>query len=218
MSKLVWDAAGERLYETGVSNAALYVMNLGTYGEGVAWNGLTKVTESPSGGEPTKLYANNGTYVQLMSNEDFGATIEAFTYPEEFEACDGSVEIAKGVSAGQQSRKVFGLAYKTLIGNDTDGDSYGYKLHIVYGCLAKPSSKDRSTKNDSSEALTMSWELSTTPVTVAGMKPTSHIVIDSTKADATKLAALEKKLYGDADTQAELPTPDELVTLMGVGA
>lgn len=215
-NKLIWDEAGKKLYETGVSNCALYPMENGAYGAGVAWNGVSKISESPSGAEPSKLYANNTVYANLMSNEEYGATIEAFMYPDEFAACDGSASIAKGVVVRQQNRKVFGLAYKTLIGNDADGESHGYTLHLIYGCLAKPSSKDHSTVNDSPEASTMSWELSTTPVAVTGLKPTATIEIDSTKVDATCLAALEKKLFGGteiADTPT-FPLPDEVATIM----
>ena len=214
MSKIVWDQTGERLYETGVKQGVLYIPNSGVYSKGVAWNGLTAVTESPSGAEATALYADDIKYLNLMSNEEFGCTIEAYTYPDEFAACDGSASLAKGVSIGQQPRKTFGLCYRTTLGNDTDGNNYGYKLHMVYGCLAAPSEKAFSTINDSPEALTFSWEVSTTPVNVAGHKPTAHLEIDSTKADPVKLAALEKILYGDTDTEARLPLPDEIVTLM----
>ena len=214
MSKIVWDQTGERLYETGVKQGVLYIPASGVYSKGVAWNGLTAVTESPSGAEATALYADDIKYLNLMSNEEFGCTIEAYTYPNEFAACDGSASLAKGVSIGQQPRKTFGLCYRTTLGNDTDGNDYGYKLHMVYGCLAAPSEKAFSTINDSPEAITFSWEVSTTPVNVAGHKPTAHLEIDSTKADPVKLAALEKILYGDTDTEARLPLPDEIVTLM----
>ena len=214
MSKIVWDQTGERLYETGVKQGVLYIPASGVYSKGVAWNGLTAVTESPSGAEATALYADDIKYLNLMSNEEFGCTIEAYTYPDEFAACDGSASLAKGVSIGQQPRKTFGLCYRTTLGNDTDGNNYGYKLHMVYGCLAAPSEKAFSTINDSPEAITFSWEVSTTPVNVAGHKPTAHLEIDSTKADPVKLAALEKILYGDSDTEARLPLPDEIVTLM----
>ena len=214
MSKIVWDQTGERLYETGVKQGVLYIPASGVYSKGVAWNGLTAVTESPSGAEATALYADDIKYLNLMSNEEFGCTIEAYTYPDEFAACDGSASLAKGVSIGQQPRKTFGLCYRTTLGNDTDGNNYGYKLHMVYGCLAAPSEKAFSTINDSPEAITFSWEVSTTPVNVAGHKPTAHLEIDSTKADPVKLAALEKILYGDTDTEARLPLPDEIVTLM----
>ena len=214
MSKIVWDQTGERLYETGVKQGVLYIPASGVYSKGVAWNGLTAVTESPSGAEATALYADDIKYLNLMSNEEFGCTIEAYTYPDEFAVCDGSASLAKGVSIGQQPRKTFGLCYRTTLGNDTDGNDYGYKLHMVYGCLAAPSEKAFSTINDSPEAITFSWEVSTTPVNVAGHKPTAHLEIDSTKADPVKLAALEKILYGDTDTEARLPLPDEIVTLM----
>ena len=214
MSKIVWDQTGERLYETGVNHGVLYIPTSGVYSKGVAWNGLTAVTESPSGAEATALYADDIKYLNLMSNEEFGCTIEAYTYPDEFAACDGSASLAEGVSIGQQPRKTFGLCYRTTLGNDTDGNNYGYKLHMVYGCLAAPSEKAFSTINDSPEAITFSWEVSTTPVNVAGHKPTAHLEIDSTKADPVKLAALEKILYGDTDTEARLPLPDEIVTLM----
>ena len=214
MSKIVWDQTGERLYETGVKQGVLYIPASGVYSKGVAWNGLTAVTESPSGAEATALYADDIKYLNLMSNEEFGCTIEAYTYPDEFAACDGSASLAEGVSIGQQPRKTFGLCYRTTLGNDTDGNDYGYKLHMVYGCLAAPSEKAFSTINDSPEAITFSWEVSTTPVNVAGHKPTAHLEIDSTKADPVKLAALEKILYGDTDTEARLPLPDEIVTLM----
>ena len=219
MSKLVWDKTGERFYETGVNQGVLYPQGInGTYPLGVAWNGLTAVTESPTGAEATPLYADNIKYLNLMSAEEFGATIEAYTYPDEFAKCDGSAEIADGVMIGQQSRKAFGLSYKTTLGNDVDGNDHGYKLHIIYGALAAPSEKGYSTINDSPEAITFSWEVTTTPVSVTGFKPTASIVIDSTKADKTKLAALEAILYGAAETEARLPLPDEVTTLMGDGA
>ena len=214
MSKIVWDQTGERLYETGVKQGVLYIPASGVYSKGVAWNGLTAVTESPSGAEATALYADDIKYLNLMSNEEFGCTIEAYTYPDEFAVCDGSASLAKGVNIGQQPRKTFGLCYRTTLGNDTDGNDYGYKLHMVYGCLAAPSEKAFSTINDSPEAITFSWEVSTTPVNVAGHKPTAHLEIDSTKADPVKLAALEEILYGGAETEARLPLPDEIATLM----
>ena len=217
MSRLVWDKTGERLYETGVKNGVLYIPASGVYSKGVAWNGLTAVTESPSGAEATALYADDIKYLSLMSTEEFGATIEAYTYPDEFAECDGSADIADGVTIGQQTRKTFGLCYKTTIGNDVDGNGYGYKLHIIYGALASPSEKAYATINDSPEAITFSWEITTTPVNVTGAKPTASLVIDSTKADPTKLAALEDILYGkDGDGSAEprLPLPDEIKTLM----
>ena len=221
MSRITWDDTNKRLYETGVKMGVLYpVQSNGAYTKGVAWNGLTAVTESPSGAEATALYADDIKYLNLMSNEEFGATIEAYTYPDEFAECDGSAALAKGVMIGQQKRKTFGLCYRTTLGNDVEGNDYGYKLHLVYGCLAAPSEKAYSTINDSPEAITFSWEVSTTPVAVTGFKPTSQITIDSTKVDTSKLSALENVLYGtnaDGDTGAEprLPLPDEVATLMG---
>ena len=217
MAKLVWDKTGDRLYETGVKNGVLYIPTAGVYSKGVAWNGLTAVTESPSGAEATALYADDTKYLSLMSAEEFGATIEAYTYPDEFAACDGSAELADGVMIGQQKRSTFGLCYKTTIGNDTDGNDHGYKLHIIYGALAKPSERAYATINDSPEAITFSWEITTTPVNVTGAKPTASLVIDSTKADPTKLAALEDILYGkdgDSATEPRLPLPDEIKSLM----
>ena len=215
MSKLKWDQIGERLYETGVDKVVLFPMeSTGQYGTGVAWNGISAVNESPSGAEPTALYANNGKYLNLISNEDFAATIEAFTYPDEFEECDGSKEIAPGVVIGQQKRKVFGLAYRTLLGNDVDGNDHGYKLHLVYGCLAAPSENNHSTVNDSPEAGTMSWSVSTTPVEVADAKPTATVTIDSTKADKANLKKLEDMLYGTEQAESKLPLPAEVITLM----
>lgn len=215
MPKLKWDQIGERLYETGVDKVVLFPMeSTGQYGAGVAWNGISAVNESPSGAEPTALYANNGKYINLISNEDFAATIEAFMYPDEFEECDGSKEIAPGVVIGQQKRKVFGLAYRTLLGNDVDGNDHGYKLHLVYGCLAAPSENNHSTVNDSPEAGTMSWSVSTTPVEVADAKPTATVTIDSTKADKTKLKKLEDMLYGTEQAESKLPLPAEVITLM----
>lgn len=215
MAKLVWDKTGERLYETGVKNGVLYVYDTTkkAYGTGVAWNGLTAVTESPSGAEATALYADDIKYLNLLSTEEFGATIEAYTYPDEFAECDGSASLSDGVFIGQQKRKTFGLAYKTTLGNDTIGNDYGYKLHIIYGALAAPSEKAYATINDSPEAITFSWEITTTPVEVTNHKPTASIVIDSKKADPTKLAALEKKLFGDEAAEPELPLPDEIATL-----
>lgn len=218
MSKLVWDQAGERLYETGVKQGVLYVQEAGAYPKGVAWNGLTAVTESPSGAEATALYADDIKYLNLMSNEEFGATIEAYMYPEEFAVCDGSVALAEGVYIGQQARKAFGLCYKTTLGNDEDGNDHGYKLHLIYGALAAPSEKAYATINDSPEAITFSWEVSTTPVNVTGAKPTACVTIDSTKCDADKLAALEAILYGSESEEARLPLPDEIKTLMTTGA
>ena len=218
MSKITWDNVGERLYETGVKQGVLYPMGAsGVYDLGVAWNGLTAVTESPSGAEATPLYADDIKYLNLMSNEEFGGTIEAYTYPEEFEQCDGSAAITAGVVIGQQPRKTFGLCYRTTLGNDIENNDYGYKLHLVYGALASPSEKAYSTINDSPEAITFSWEFSTTPVNVTGHKPTATLVIDSTKVDAEKLAALEEILYGSESTEARLPLPDEIATLMTNG-
>ena len=218
MPKLTWDNTGERIFETGVKQGVLYpIQSDGKYTKGVAWNGLTAVTESPSGAEATALYADDIKYLNLLSNEEFGATIEAYTYPDEFAECDGSAELATGVMIGQQKRKTFGLCYRTTIGNDVEGNDYGYKLHLVYGCLAAPSEKGYSTINDNPDAITFSWEVSPTPVNVEGFKPTSQITIDSTKADPTKLAALEAVLYGSAETEAKLPLPDEVATLMSAG-
>ena len=218
MSKLMWDQTGERFYETGVKQGVLYVQSNGTYPTGVAWNGLTAVTESPSGAEATALYADDIKYLNLLSTEEFGATIEAYTYPDEFAVCDGSAALAAGVMIGQQKRSTFGMAYTTTLGNDVDGNDYGYKLHIIYGALAAPSEKGYATINDSPEAITFSWEVTTTPVTVTGYKPTASITIDSTKADPTKLAELEAILYGSEDAEARLPLPDEIATLMGEAA
>lgn len=215
MSKIVWDAVGEHIFETGVRNGVLYLKDeTGAYNTGVAWNGLTSVSESPEGAEPTDLYADDVKYLTLMSAENFKATIEAYTYPVEFEECDGSASIANGVVIGQQARKPFGLCYRTSIGNDTDGNEHGYKLHIVYGCLASPSEKQYSTINDSPEAITFSWEVNTTPVNVTGKKPTATLIIDSTKVDKSKLTALEAILYGSEQKEPRLPLPDEIVTLM----
>ncbi len=211
MAKLVWDESGKRVYETGVRNGVLYVQGAeGAYGNGVAWNGLTAVTESPSGAEPTALYADDIKYLELFSAEEFGATIEAYTYPEEFEACDGSASLGTGVTIGQQDRKAFGLCYRTVVGNDVKGNENGYKLHLIYGAKAKPSEKAYQTVNDSPEAITFSWEVSTTPVNVTGFKPTASITIDSTKIQPDKLKAIEDKLYGTASEEPTLPLPDEI--------
>lgn len=225
MSRLVWDKDSERLYETGVNNGVLYVKESnGTYGNGVAWNGLTGVTENPSGAESTALYADNIKYLNLRSAEEFGCTIEAYTYPDEFMPCDGSAELAKGVLIGQQPRKQFGFSYRTVVGNDSEGESYGYKIHLIYGCDASPSSKGYSTINDNPDAITFSWEVSTTPVNVTGFKPTATVVIDSTTTDPDKLKALEDILYGTnggvgedatAGTDARMPLPDEILSLVG---
>ena len=223
MSKIVWDKTGERLYETGVDHGVLYpIASGGTYPKGVPWNGLVSVSENPTGAEATAQYADNIKYLNLLSAEEFGATIEAFTYPDEFAVCDGSAEIIPGVMIGQQSRKVFGLCYRTLIGNDVDGSDHGYKLHLIYGALASPSEKAYTTVNDSPEAITLSWEVTTTPVPVTNFKPTASLVIDSTKFDINKMQELEEVLYGkdgtgDPETGAvepRLPLPDEVATLL----
>ena len=224
MSKIVWDATGERYYETGVDHGVLYLQDSsGTYPKGVAWNGLTAVTESPSGAEATPLYADNIKYLNLISAEEFGATVEAYTYPDEFAQCDGSAEITPGVMIGQQNRKSFGLCYRTTMGNDVDGNSYGYKLHIIYGASASPSEKGYATINDSPEAITFSWELKTIPVNVTGFKPTASITIDSNKVNPEKLVKLEEILYGKNPTELggsdgvepRLPLPDEIVSIIG---
>ena len=216
MSRLVWDQIGEREFYTGVEKGVIYPLSQdGTYPAGAAWNGLVSVTESPSGAEPTALWANNRKYGNLYSTEEFGGTIEAYTYPDEFGECNGEKELVAGVKLSQQKRKAFGLCYKNNIGNDVDGTSAGYVLHIVYGAMASPSEKAHTTINDSPEAETLSWEFTTTPVDVAGFEPTSHISIRSTDVDATKLKALEDKLYGTTDTEASLPMPDEIATIIG---
>ena len=215
MSKLVWDVVGERNYETGVSKGVLYPMVSGAYPKGVAWSGLTTVTETASGAEATPLYADNIKYLNLMSVEELGGTIEAYTAPDEFGACDGTAELTTGVSIGQQPRQTFGLAYQTILGNDTENNNHGYKIHLIYGALASPTERSYATVNDSPEAMTMSWEFSTTPVSVKGFEPTSLVVIDSTKVDAEKLAAFEAIIYGSEDQEARLPLPDEVATLLG---
>lgn len=223
MAKIVWDATGERFYETGVDHGVLYpIQTGGVYTKGVAWNGLTSVSESPSGAESTAIYADNIKYLNLLSAEEFGATVEAYTYPDEFAECDGSATPTAGVTLGQQSRKVFGLCYRTMIGNDVDGQEHGYKLHLIYGCQASPSEKGYQTINDSPEAITFSWEITTTPVNVTGYKPTACLIIDSTKVDSTKLAALEEVLYGKdgtgdpetGGTDPKLPLPDEVIEML----
>ena len=215
MAKLVFDAVGSRFFETGVKNGVLFVQGVnGEYENGVVWNGLTAVTESPSGAEATPLYADDMKYVVLYSTEEFGATIEAYTYPEEFEQCDGSAQLGEGVTIGQQQRKSFGLVYKTVIGNDVQGQELGYKIHIIYGAKAAPSEKAFATINDSPEAVTFSWEVSTVPVPVEGHKPTSTLVIDSTKVDAEKLAAIEAKLFGSESEESTLPLPDEIAAML----
>ena len=218
MSKLIWDQTGERLYETGVKMGVLYPQVGGAYPKGVAWNGLTAVTESPSGAEANPLYADDIKYLNLTSAEEFGATVEAYTYPEEFAECDGSAAIATGVYIGQQPRKAFGLCYRTVLGNDVANNEYGYKLHLIYGALAAPSEKAYATINDSPEAITFSWEITTTPVNVTGFKPTASLTIDSTKVDKDKLAALEEVLYGSESEEARLPLPDEVITIVGAAA
>lgn len=218
MAKLVWDNTGEKRYETGVDRGVLYVQKDGAYPAGVVWNGLTAVSESPSGAEPTPLYADNIKYLNLMSAEEFNATIEAYDSPEEFDECDGTKEIVPGMSVGQQKRSTFGFCYRTLIGNDTKGTSYGYKIHIVYGALAAPSEKGYQTVNDSPEAITFSWEISTTPVPVTGGDPTSTVIIDSTVVDAAKLKLLEDALYGTEGEEAHLPLPDEIAAILGEAA
>ena len=209
MAKIVWDESGKRLYETGVKNGVLYLQDeTGAYNKGVAWNGLTAVAEA------TPLYADDIKYLELFSAEEFGATIEAYTYPEEFEACDGSASLGTGVTIGQQDRKTFGLCYRTVLGNDVKSNEYGYKLHLIYGAKAAPSEKGYKTINDSPEAITFSWEITTTPVNVAGFKPTASITIDSTKIDAAKLKSIEDLLYGTETVPAKLPLPDEIKTLL----
>ena len=215
MAKLIFDEVGSRFFETGVKNGVLFVQGTdGQYENGVVWNGLTAVTESPSGAEATPLYADDMKYVVLYSTEEFGATVEAYTYPEEFEQCDGSVALMEGISIGQQPRKSFGLVYKTVIGNDIQGQNLGYKIHIIYGAKAAPSEKAFATINDSPEAVTFSWELSTVPVPVTGHNPTATVVIDSTKVDAEKLALLEDKLFGSETEESTLPLPDEIAEIL----
>ena len=215
MAKLQWDKTGEHFYENGVDHGVLYPMNDGgqTYATGVAWNGLTAVTESPEGAEVSAIYADNIKYLNLMSAEDFKATIEAYTYPEEFEQCDGSASLAPGVKIGQQSRKAFGFCYRTKIGNDLNPE-LGYKIHIVYGATAAPTERAYETVNDSPEAITFSWEVSTIPVEVTGFKPTAHVEIDSTKVEPAKLAKIEAKLYGSETEEPTLLMPDEIVALI----
>lgn len=219
MSKLVWNKVGERYFETGVEKGVLYPSVSGSYPKGVAWNGLTAVTESPSGAESTPLYAANIKYLNLMSKEEFGATVEAYTYPDEFAACNGEKELAPGVKVGQQKRNPFGMSYVTKKGNDTDGSSHGYIIHLIYGALASPSEKAYATENDNPEAITFSWEITTTPVEAEGCDPTATLTIDSTTVDAGKLAELEKILYGSDEsepTEPRLPLPDEVAALFAV--
>lgn len=215
MPKLEWDKTGERLYETGVKMGVLYPMDeKGEYPKGVAWNGLTGVTESPSGAEPTPLYADDIKYLNLLSAEDYGATIEAYMYPDEFKECNGEAELVTGVSLGQQKRKQFGFSYRTIIGNDVDNNNYGYKLHLIYGAMAAPSEKGYTSVSDNPDAITLSWELTTTPVNVTGHEPTAHVEIDSTKIDGNKLKKLEDVLYGSDQKEARLPLPDEIKTIL----
>ena len=211
--KITWDNVGERFFEAGVEKGVLYPFTDNQYKDGVPWNGLTAVTESPSGAEPTALWADDIKYLNLMSNEDYNATIEAYTYPKQFEECDGSKEIAPGVVIGQQKRKTFGFSYVTKVGNDVDGVDHGYKLHLVYGCLASPSEKGHSSVIESPEAMTLSWSVSTTPVTVPGFKPTATVTINSTTVNADELAALEAILYGSEEAEPRLPLPEELITI-----
>lgn len=213
--RLTWDDAGKRFYETGVKQGVLYPQDdNGAYPKGVAWNGLTALTESPEGAEPTPLYADDIKYLNLLSTEEFKATVEAYTYPDEFAECDGSGSLVEGVTIGQQDRKTFGLSYRTSLGNDVKGNEYGYKLHIVYGCLAAPSEKAYATVNDSPEAITFSWEVSTTPVNVTGFKPTASLVLDSVKLGAAKMKAIEDVLYGSSAAEARLPLPDEIKSII----
>ena len=213
--KLIWDKTGDRLYETGVNKGVLYPQATGgNYPKGVAWNGLTAVTESPSGAEATPLYADNIKYLNLMSAEEFGATIEAYTYPDEFAACNGEASLTEGVTIGQQVRKAFGMSYQTRVGNDVDSTEFGYKIHLIYGALAAPSERAYATINDSPEAITFSWEVTTTPVEVTGFKPTATLVIDSTKVEAEKMAAIEAILYGTESEEARLPLPDEVLSII----
>ncbi len=215
MAKLVWDQAGQKFFETGVSNGVLYVSDgQGGYEYGVAWNGLTSVAENPSGAESNPIYADNIKYLNIISAEEFGATIEAYTYPDEFMECDGSAQVVQGVNIGQQARKTFGISYQTRVGNDVAGDNLGYKIHVIYNCQAAPSGKTYSTVNESPEAITFSWEVSTTPVPVEGFRPTATVVFDSTKLDAEKMAAVEAALYGSAEEEATLPSIEALLALV----
>lgn len=222
MAKIVWDKTGEKIYETGVKNGVLYLPDeTGAYNTGVAWNGLTTVTESPSGAEATPLYADDIKYAELLSAEEFGATVECYTYPDEFAECDGSAEPTPGVTIGQQNRKTFGLCYRTTLGNDVKGNEYGYKLHLIYGAKAAPSEKAYSTINDSPEAITFSYEVTTTPVNVTGYKPTASLIVDSTKVKPENLQKLEDVLYGKdgaaesgANLEPRLPLPDEVISII----
>lgn len=218
MAAITWDETGKRFYETGVDHGVLYpISESGRYTPGVAWNGLTALTETPEGAEIEDLYADNIKYLSLLSAETFGGTIEAYTYPDEFMECDGSKELVAGVTAYQQARKTFGLCYRTVLGNDVDGNEKGYKLHLIYGCKASVSERAYSTINDSPEAITFSWEFKSTPVTITkeGFKPTSCIIVDSTKVAKERMTLLEEKLYGNASTEAELPLPDEVLSIIG---
>lgn len=223
MARLEWDKTGERLYETGTDRGVLYVASNGTYPTGVAWNGLTGVDENPSGAEANAQYADNIKYLELRSAEDFGATVTAYTYPDEFEQCDGSAEPTEGMYIGQQARKMFGMSYRTKIGNDVDGNEHGYYIHLIYGATASPSQRSYKTVNDSPEPIEFSWEVTTTPVNITGYKPVAHIRINSTKADPEKLAVLESVLYGaDGEGNAEgrtasLPLPDAVKTILTTG-
>lgn len=218
MAALIWDAVGERLYETGTDHGVLYPWDktansgAGGYGAGVAWNGLTGVSEAPSGAETTSLWADNIKYLNLLSTEEFSGTITAYMYPDEFAECDGSAFVQTGVAIGQQSRKTFGLAYRTILGNDSETNDYSEKIHLVYGCTASPSSKDYKTVNDSPEAIEFSWEFKTTPVPVTGYKPTATIVIDKSKVDGTKYDSFKEIIYGNATDNARLPMPDEVAS------
>lgn len=214
MSRLKWDQIGERYYETGVKQGVLYLQVDGAYPNGVAWNGLSAVTESPSGAESTPVYADDTKYLNLTSVEEFGATVEAYTYPPEFDACQGYEELAPGVTIGQQAHQAFGMCYKTTVGNDTKGNAFGYKLHLIYGAIAAPSERNYQSVNDSPEPMAMSWELTTTPVAVEGKEPTASLCIDSTKTDAKVLKALEDVLYGTEAEDARLPLPDEIVEIL----
>ena len=218
MSKIVWDEIGKRVYETGVKNGVLYLQDsTGAYPKGVAWNGLTAVNENPSGADASDIYADDDLYLTLRGKEIFGATIEAYTYPDEFGVCDGSAELAQGITIGQQTRKAFGLCYRTALGNDVDGVDHGYKLHLIYGATASPSSKNYQTINDNPEAMTLSWEIKTTPIKVTGHKPTACLTIDSTKVAEGVMKKIEDKLYGTESGEATLPTPDEILALVTAG-
>ena len=216
MSKLIWDNVGEKVYETGLDRGVLYPLNTKTnaYDTGVAWNGLSKVSEKPSGAESSDVYADNIKYLNLISAEKFAATIEAYTYPDEFAVCDGTAEPAPGIVIGQQTRKTFGMSYRTLVGNDVAGQDYGYKIHCIYGGVASPSEKGYSSVNESPEAISFSWELNTTPVPVEGFKPTASLIVESTKVSKEALAAIEAILYGSEGTEPRLPLPDEIIALI----